>query len=109
MQIEKLDRMVRGWFVGDFEPSVIRTPAFEVGVKFYKAGDKEDWHVHKIAGEVTVIVSGEVRMNGSAFVTGDIIALAPGEGSDFEAITDATTCVVKMPSVLGDKYGRSEA
>ena len=41
MKTEKLSNMVRGWFVGDFEPSVYRTNAVEAAVKSYKAGDCE--------------------------------------------------------------------
>ena len=55
-----LDAMIGGWFVGDFEPSVIRTKDFEVAVKKYKAGDKEARHIHKVATELTVIISGKV-------------------------------------------------
>ncbi len=64
MKVDKLDRMVKGWFVGNFEPTVIKTNDVEVAVKKYKAGDYEPAHYHKIATEVTVIVSGEVEMNG---------------------------------------------
>jgi hypothetical protein len=43
-------------------------------------------------------------MNGETFHHGDIVMLEPGEPTDFEALTDVTTVVVKMPSVIGDKY-----
>jgi hypothetical protein len=39
MKVDKLDRMVKGWFVGNFEPTVIKTNDVEVAVKKYKAGD----------------------------------------------------------------------
>jgi quercetin dioxygenase-like cupin family protein len=102
----KLDQMVKGWFVGNFNPTVLRTTDFEAAVKHYKAGDREDWHYHKIATEITVIVVGDVRMNGVDYTAGDIITMEPGDGTDFEAITDAITTVVKAPSVVGDKYTR---
>ena len=35
---------------------------------------------------------------------GDIVLIEPGEDTDFEALTDVTTVVVKTPSVAGDKY-----
>ena len=44
-----LDEMTKGWFVGDFEPTVIRTSDCEVGVKRYQSGDKESAHFHKEA------------------------------------------------------------
>ena len=99
-----LDEMIGGWFVGDFEPSVIRTKDFEVAVKKYKAGDKEARHMHKIATELTVIISGKVLMNSQEYNEGSIIEIHPNTSSDFEAIEDTVTVVVKTPSVAGDKY-----
>jgi hypothetical protein len=96
--------MVGGWFVGDFSPSCLRTPGVEVACKTYKAGDAERRHVHKIATELTLIVSGRVRMNGMEVEGGKIVMLAPGESSDFQALADTVTVVVKLPSVAGDKY-----
>lgn len=99
-----LNEMVKGWFVGDFEPSVLKTNQFEVAVKKYKKGDKENRHVHKIATEITVIVEGEVKMNNEIYKTNDIIIINPNEDTDFECLKDTTTVVVKTPSILGDKY-----
>lgn len=104
MQKAKLSDMVRGWFVGDFSPTVLSTKAMEVGVKLYKAGDSEERHFHKIATEVTVILSGRVRMNGVEFVSGDIITIEPMESSDFEVLEDTSTVVVKLPGAKNDKY-----
>jgi hypothetical protein len=36
MDVYRLDDMVKGWFVGDFEPTALRTAACEVSVKHYK-------------------------------------------------------------------------
>lgn len=104
MHFDRLDRMVRGWLIGDFDPAVLRTRDFEFGIKEYKAGDAESWHYHKVATEITVIVSGKVTMNGRALYAGDIIVLEPGEGGEFSCISDAITAIIKTPSVLGDKY-----
>jgi hypothetical protein len=104
MQHERLERMVKGWFVGDFEPAALRTSVCEVALKQYKAGDCEILHHHKVAIEVTLIVSGRVRMQGKEWGPGDIIVLDPGEATTFEALTDAVNVVVKTPSSAGDKY-----
>jgi quercetin dioxygenase-like cupin family protein len=100
----KLSEMKGGWFVGDFEPSVLRIPGAEVAVKTYAGGAREARHVHRVAHELTLVLNGEVKMNGERFGHGDIIVLEPGEPTDFEALTDVTTVVVKVPSVAGDKY-----
>lgn len=104
MQVLRLNDMVKGWFVGDFTPTALRTSAAEVAVKRYAAGEREDRHVHRIASEITVVLEGEVEMNGRRFVAGDIILLEPGESTDFMAVTAATNVVVKLPSAPGDKY-----
>jgi quercetin dioxygenase-like cupin family protein len=100
----KLNEMIRGWFVGAFNPTAYRTDACEVGVKSYLAGEYEAAHFHKISTEVTLIVSGSVRMNGTTWARGDIIVLEPGEITDFEALTDAVNVVIKVPGALDDKY-----
>lgn len=104
MKTFNLGDMVKGWFVGDFEPCALSTTAAEVGVKTYRAGETEAPHVHRIATEVTLVLAGEVEMNGQTFASGQIITLEPGEPASFRALTDATTVVVKTPSVIGDKY-----
>ena len=104
MQVLKLDDMVKGWFVGNFEPSLIKTNDVEVAVKSYKKGDCEDTHYHKIATEITVIVSGSVKMNNIVYNKGDIIIIEPNESTDFEALEDTVCTVVKYPGASNDKY-----
>jgi anti-sigma factor ChrR (cupin superfamily) len=100
----QLEKMVKGWFVGDFEPTMLRTSAVEVAVKHYRAGESEPRHHHLIATELTVIVSGSVKMNGKVFREGSIISIAPRESTDFEALQACTTVVVKFPGAGNDKY-----
>jgi hypothetical protein len=100
----QLDEMVRGWFVGDFEPTAFPSSDVEIAIKHYAAGDAEARHVHKVATELTAVVSGTVRMDGQDLNAGEIVKLAPGEPSDFLALTDAVVVAVKLPAVPGDKY-----
>lgn len=104
MTRHRLDEMVRGWFVGDFEPVVERSAEVEVAIKRYAAGDAEARHVHRVATELTAVVAGTVRMDGQELHAGDILRLEPGEPSDFYAITDAVVVAVKLPAVAGDRY-----
>jgi len=101
---ERLEDMTKGWFVGDFAPVSLRTPHCEVAIKHYRQGDSESAHVHRVATEITAIVSGQVRMLGREWGAGDILTIEPGESTDFMALTDTVTVVVKTPSVAGDKY-----
>lgn len=99
-----LQDMVKGWFVGNFEPTAFKTNAVEVGIKHYQSGDYEKSHYHKIATEITVVQKGIVEMNGIQYGDGAIIKLVPGISTDFKAITDVTTIVVKIPGANNDKY-----
>ena len=104
MKSDKLTNMVKGWFVGNFEPSLYKTNDVEVAIKQYKAGNFEEAHYHKIATEITVIIGGEVKMGKNIYKDGDIIIIEPNETVDFLAITDAVTAVVKIPGANNDKY-----
>jgi hypothetical protein len=90
MKVAKLEDMVKGWFVGNFDPTLIKTNDVEVAVKKYKKGDYEEKHYHKIATEITVIISGRV--------------IEPYEATDFEALEDTVNAVVKFPGASNDKY-----
>jgi len=104
VRFENIAGFIGGWFVGAFEPALIRLPECEVAIKRYSAGKTEPKHHHKIATEITVIISGEAKINGNKLVAGDICIIEPNETAEFQAITDVTTVVVKSPSVHGDKY-----
>ena len=104
MKRYRLKDFVRGWFIGDFEPSIIKTQDVEVAIQHFEAGSIEPEHRHKIATELTVIVKGRVNISGNEYKQGDILEIEPGEYSEFHAIDDVTTVVVKFPSVKNDKY-----
>lgn len=104
MERFNIENMIGGWFVGDFQPSVLQSQAVEVAVKWYSQGHTEDTHIHKLADEVTVIISGSARINGEMFYPGDIVMIHRGEAASFHAIEQTSTVVVKMPSVRNDKY-----
>ena len=106
MPLERFDvhAFPKGWFIGDFSPTLLKTDAVEVALKEYRAGDRETAHHHKIATEFTLLVSGEAVMAGELVRAGEIIRVAPGQSVDFAAVTDVTTVVVKLPSIAGDKY-----
>jgi quercetin dioxygenase-like cupin family protein len=104
MKKDRLDNFVKGWVVGNFEPTLFQTDDFEVAVKNYKAGDYEEKHYHKVATEWTIISKGRVLMNGVEYSEGDVITIEPNEATDFKVLEDTTTTVIKIPYVKGDKY-----
>jgi quercetin dioxygenase-like cupin family protein len=104
MKHDRLEGMIKGWFVGDFSPVAIRSEHCEVAIKHYAAGDHEAAHYHAVATELTAIVSGRVRMLDQEWGAGDILTIEPGEATDFTALTDVVTVVVKLPSAKDDKF-----
>lgn len=104
MKVDNLQNMKKGWFIGNFTPSLFKTNVCEVAVKTYKKGDKERKHYHKIATEYTVIVKGRVKMLGQIYNEGDIVIVETNEAIDFEAIEDTINVVVKIPGANNDKY-----
>lgn len=104
MKLARLDEMTKGWFVGNFSPTLYPSQEVEVAIKYYQAGDHEKKHSHRVATEITAVVSGEVMMAGHRMGAGEIMVLDPGDIADFTALTDCATAVVKLPCVAGDKY-----
>ncbi|PIU18702.1 MAG: hypothetical protein COT18_09960 [Elusimicrobia bacterium CG08_land_8_20_14_0_20_59_10] len=104
MKKYSLQKMTRGWFIGDFSPACLKTKAAEAGVKLYKKGDYEEAHFHKVATEVTAIISGKAKVNGRRYGAGDILVIEPGECADFLALEDVRTVVIKIPGAPNDKF-----
>ncbi len=104
MQIKRIESFTKGWVIGDFEPTLHKTKEFEVATQTFEKGEHASRHMHKIAKEFTIIVSGKATMEGKLVKTGDVIVIEPGEATDFHALEPTTTLVVKIPSVKGDKY-----
>ena len=94
----------KGWMIGDFEPTIIKTTDFEFGVKFYKKGDIDQTHLHKVSEEITVIVNGVFSMNEERLSIGDVVLIEKNEIVTFSCIEDGAIAVIKTPSVIGDKF-----
>jgi hypothetical protein len=103
VRIEKLDAFVGGWFIGNFEPAIVKSKDFEVCIKHYKAGESEPIHYQLEAWEVTAIITGDCEIGGQAAGPGDVILLAPLEAASFKALSDCTLVAVKSPSKPSDK------
>ena len=104
MKISNVNDYIKGWFLGPFSPTLNSVDVCECAVKKYSAGDYEPLHHHKVSTEYTVIASGRVKMNGVEYGADTILEIKPGEATDFEALTDVITFVVKLPAVPTDKF-----
>ena len=104
MDVHSLNDFTKGWFIGNFAPTLDNTNDFEIAIKHYDAGESESRHVHRVATEYTAIISGHVQMNGQDFYANDIVVIHPGESTDFVVLEKTATVVVKTPCVQNDKF-----
>lgn len=103
MKLTKLSEFTNGWFLGNFTPSLFKSEDFEVCVKNFKKGDIEAAHFQKVATEVTVVLSGLVRMGNHILQVDDILTIYKDEVCDFEALSDCKVLGIKFPSLPDDK------
>jgi quercetin dioxygenase-like cupin family protein len=104
MILGKLSDMHRGWFIGNFEPSLHKTPDFEVGVLTHLKGEKWDAHYHKLGTEFNVLVKGSMKVCDTELTAGDTFVIEPYEIADPIFYEDCTIVCVKIPSNTNDKY-----
>ena len=104
MKTAKLTDYTRGWFCGNFEPSILKNAAFEVGFHSYKAGETCEPHMHKVATEINLVVSGRMIANGIELSKGAIFVFEPQEYCHVQYLEDTELVIVKSPSIIGDKY-----
>lgn len=92
-----------GWFIGDFDPSLLKTKDFEVAVINHKKNDLIEKHYQKTATEYNVIISGKLLANGVEMLPGDVFVFFPKEITDVTVLEDTTVVCVKTPSIPEDK------
>jgi quercetin dioxygenase-like cupin family protein len=103
MKVNKLSDMHRGWLIGNFEPSLLKTADFEVGLLLHKAGEVWPAHYHAVATEYNVLISGHMEVCGIELVAGDTFTIFPHEVAAPIFYTDCYILCVKHPSIPTDK------
>ena len=104
MKVSKLSDYTRGWIIGDFEPSILRTKDFEVAIFTHSKGEKWPSHYHKEAVEYNVLVSGKMMMQDQELNAGDVFVLDRYEVANPIFLEDCTVVCVKAPSIPSDKF-----
>jgi len=104
MKILNIEDFIGGWFIGDFEPSVLKTKDFEVCFKKHVKDEIWPKHYHRIATEINYLIKGEMIIQGKLLKTGNIFILEPNEWANPVFLQDCELIVVKTPSIKGDKY-----
>ena len=104
MEVSKISDYKAGWFIGNFDPSAFKTEAFEAGISLHPKGSSWPLHYHKIATEITLVLSGKMKIQGQLVEAGNVFVIKPYEIADPEFLEDCKVMVIKTPSVPGDKY-----
>jgi quercetin dioxygenase-like cupin family protein len=104
MKRHRLTDFTRGWFIGDFEPSVLKTEQFEVGYLFHPKGQEWPDHYHKLGTEYNLLVRGSMRICGETIEAGELFIIEPYEVADPEFLEDCYIMCIKSPGNKGDKY-----
>ena len=63
VKVNQLDQMTRGWVIGNFTPSILKTSQFEVGYLSHKKDEIWPAHVHNEADEYNILVKGTMKLN----------------------------------------------
>lgn len=104
MEIHNIKNYIRGWFIGDFYPSILKTKDFEIGLLTHKKNENWPMHFHKISTEYNILISGKMMINNYEINVGDIFIIYPNEIANPTFIEDCKIICIKVPSIIGDKY-----
>lgn len=104
MRLSRLENYTRGWIIGNFSPSLIKTDGVEVAILQHPKGVDIPIHYHKLSEEYNVLVSGSMVVQGTMLVPGDVFVIEINEWCHCDVLEDSVVVCVKMPSVIGDKY-----
>ena len=95
-----------GWFLGDFEPSLIKNKDLEFGYKRIPKNTKPDYHFHKFKTEYTILLEGKIKCleSNKVIIPITCIKLSPFEKNDQYFIEDSLILIINNPSKRDDKY-----
>ena len=103
MEVFNIDDFKDGWFIGNFKPSILHTPEFEISIKHFAKGEIEVLHYQERSTEYTIVIFGRIKLCGQIFVPKNIVVIYPNEECSFEALDDSTLVCIKTPSIPSDK------
>lgn len=99
----RLQNMTRGWLVGDFEPSILRSKEFEVGIMRHKKGEFWPPHTHNQITEYNLLLHGKMKMNNELIEEGDVFIIPKTMLTHAIFLEDCEVLCIKLPSITSDK------
>jgi len=104
MKVYNLKDYTRGWFIGNFEPSLLQTEDFEVGVHEYKKDQYWAPHFHKLSNEFNLLIEGKMKVCDQEINAGQLFVIEKEEWASPVFLEDCKVLIIKVPSIPGDKY-----
>ena len=104
MTTGKIKDMKRGWCIGNFEPSVFKTAAFEMAILLHPQGERWPAHYHRVATEYNFLLTGSMRVCDTELTAGDWFVIEPMEVADPVFHEDCQIVCIKVPSDVTDKH-----
>lgn len=104
MKVYSLTDFKGGWFIGNFEPSILKTSNFELGIHRYTAGFEGNPHYHTMSTEYNVIITGKVTIDDIELGPGGIFVYEPYDVSNCQFIEDTILVVARDSSNPKDKF-----
>lgn len=104
VEVFKLDNFVNGWFIGDFEPSILKNSGVELAVMNKKKGrDIHNYHYHEECTEINVLIKGKINCNNKIIEENDIFVFNKNVPSICDFLEDSTWVVFKNKPSNSDK------
>lgn len=95
--------MFRGWFIGNFEPAIIKSSGFEIGYLLHKQGEKWDTHYHNNIDEVNLLIKGKMILNDIEIHPNEIFVINHKTIACPIFLEDCYIICIKIPFMVGDK------
>jgi hypothetical protein len=94
---------MRGWLIGNFEPSIVKTPDYEIGLLTHGKGEQWGFHYHQSSIEFNILLSGHFLLNNIPISAGTVFIINKNVIACPKFLEQCKILCIKIPSVPGDK------
>ncbi|SCY71446.1 WavE lipopolysaccharide synthesis family protein [Butyrivibrio sp. INlla14] len=97
-----LREMKKGYFIGDFEPNILRSKDVEICIRGASKYTLDAAYYRRNDKRVIYINQGKIDIDGRIFGKGDAIMFEPGEVINIFALTNVEMIAMNFPGTKGD-------
>ncbi len=99
----KLEDYLRGWIIGNFNPSIYKTSQYEIGLLTHAKDEKWEFHYHKNMTEINILISGHFLLNNIPISAGTVFIINKNVIACPKFLETCKILCIKIPSMPGDK------